>query len=438
MFKVIAFTEYEPKSLLDFPIRGSDLSAFDFISSNLIPDDKVFNISQTEICARHFVGVIRFKEFQIEILPKLLGRNHDREDKGSLLRNLIFMLSYTHKLDINDFEVGKMAEETGDFFEVFISIYAKRLVKLLDRNIPRSYVRTNDDISSIRGKIDFKSQFKNDLKNKSKISCIFDEFSEDNELTRLFKFVCVDLIKLTKNYETRKFLSRALNSLSYVRDQYFDFSIAKTIQLNKTNEAYIQVFNLALMFLQNRRTSFHNRSKDQIAILFNMNELFEEFILEVIRRNTSFLGIKNVQAQKGKRLVEYSEDIFPDRATTITKSLFNTFTDIKIDFLNNDSLIIDTKYKLIDESASHFNIKNADAYQVLTYKAIHSNQFKKTHTALLYPQNNSEINKAFRLNSESDQFFFALTVNLKDYLPTSMETFLMELKRKFDRILEYK
>lgn len=45
---------------------------------------KVFNITHTGIQAQNFVGVIKYKNYQFEILPKLLSKN--QEDRETILK----------------------------------------------------------------------------------------------------------------------------------------------------------------------------------------------------------------------------------------------------------------------------------------------------------------------------------------------------------------
>ena len=62
--------------------------------------DDALKRGYNSISTQNYVGVIRYKRFQIDILPKLLKRDESR-DCNTVLSNLMFMLSYTKRLDIN-------------------------------------------------------------------------------------------------------------------------------------------------------------------------------------------------------------------------------------------------------------------------------------------------------------------------------------------------
>ncbi len=63
------------------------------------------------IRARNYVGVIRYRKLQIQILPKLISE--DDSEQANIIDNLIFMLSYTQKLDIRTSEANLYRKENG-------------------------------------------------------------------------------------------------------------------------------------------------------------------------------------------------------------------------------------------------------------------------------------------------------------------------------------
>jgi 5-methylcytosine-specific restriction endonuclease McrBC regulatory subunit McrC len=56
--------------------------------------DNILSFSRSGIKPASHVGVIKYKNIQFEILPKLLAKNENRDQ---ILKNLLYMLSYTKK-----------------------------------------------------------------------------------------------------------------------------------------------------------------------------------------------------------------------------------------------------------------------------------------------------------------------------------------------------
>src|SRR5690606_23059617 len=110
------------------------------------------------------------------------------------------MLSYTNALDIADSGVGSMAQNCDSFIEAYISIFANRLSQHLIRfGSPKTYVERSDNLNSVKGKISFAKHSAINCFNQSRVFCDYSEFTEDNGLSRAFKFVTQSLLNLTKN-----------------------------------------------------------------------------------------------------------------------------------------------------------------------------------------------------------------------------------------------
>jgi 5-methylcytosine-specific restriction endonuclease McrBC regulatory subunit McrC len=163
-----------------------------------------------------------------------------------------------------------------------------------------------------------------------------------------------------------------------------------------------------------------------------MSELFEEYIFEFIRRNKERFGISKVESQRGKRLIDGVYEIHENgEEHKIKDTMMNTFTDIVITFEKNGkeitkSLIVDTKYKLLnDDGANHFNIKNTDVYQVMTYKLLHSTENTDVDVALLYPRNKKD--HKMRLSVAGKDNVYIYTVNLHKDLRSDNESVFEDL-----------
>ena len=104
-----------------------------------------------------------------------------------------------------------------------------------------------------------------------------------------------------------------------------------------------------------------------IALLWDMNKLFEEFVFEILRRNLK--GGWEVVAQKGKKLLRQQED---------SKKRRNTYTDIYA-YKGNTRVVLDTKYKKFEGIN---NVSNSDVFQVSTYCLLYDSK----KAVLIYPQ----------------------------------------------------
>ena len=129
-------------------------------------------VTPSGIKATSYVGVIKFKKIQIQILPKLISKN-DNNDK--ILKNLLYMLSYTKKLDIKTSDSAKLAKNDNPFLEILIREYANSLFECLKRLTPKNYIREEDNLNYLKGKLLFTQNIKYNCANKAKFYCEFDQ-----------------------------------------------------------------------------------------------------------------------------------------------------------------------------------------------------------------------------------------------------------------------
>lgn len=426
-----------------------------FLDRNGLKD--VFNISLTNIEAQNYVGVIKYKDYQFEILPKLLAK--DQKDKEAILKNLFYMLSYTKKLEIKETDFSKLAKSVNPFLEVLIGNFANSLYDSLLRYIPKNYVLQEENIRHLKGKLKFNEQIKYNTTNKARFYCAYDEFCEDNLLNQTFNYVTLMLSKITTNPANRKRLKQIANIYSEITFTPITAEKIKHLKLRRNQKAFEKPFILAKMFIENSSIEMSSKKFNTIALVWDMNQLFEEFVYMLLKKKYEQIEAidesSNVEYQKNEKLIESSEkylideDGYPVLTEEKNRSCKSTFSDIVLNLNDGTKLIVDTKYK--NNSGQRADIKNADIYQILAYKEIHSEIHPRLNevdieerdipnAVLLYPKdkehfiwrhhvNGSRENQVF--NPEYDNKFFvsciSLDVDLKEDLRKTDSQIIREI-----------
>lgn len=342
--------------------------------------DSVLKVTRHGIKANSWVGVIKYKNLHLEILPKLISADVNNDNKISedersiILKNLIFMLSYTKKLDIKTNDNAKLATEKNPFIEILIREFATSLFESLKRFTPKRYVREEENLNYLKGKIKFSENIRYNCTNEAKFYCEYDEFSENNLLNQLFLFVSTCLYNISNssyNKKTLKFIINYYSDISFVR---FDKFKVRKIKLTRNQELFKKPFKLAKMFVEQTSVDLSKNKFENITLVWDMNKLFEEFVYEILKRQTSL----SVSAQKGKRLLK-----------NVDSKIRNTYVDILI--TKPQKIVVDTKYK---ELQSIKDFDNKDAFQVITYCLLHNTN----KAVLIYPEFDNDINKNYELN----------------------------------------
>ncbi|MDR0953274.1 MAG: McrC family protein [Elusimicrobiota bacterium] len=379
--------------------------------------ENTFSFDIDRIKASSHVGVIQFKGVQINVLPKILVKEEDRK---RILDNLIFMLSYTKRLNVKITGSAIICKSKNPFLEILISAFADSLLNALLTNIPHAYETQNENLRFIKGKIDFKNNIKYNSFNHSRIFCVFDEFKEDNLLNQVFKFVTEFLLDVSKIIETKRKLTNILAIYDDVSQKIITSEIAGRVKLRRGQNIFETPLKLAKLFIDHSFINLDNNRFESIALLFDMNKLFEEFVFSALRHSYGNI----VQAQFSKHMLNSlrsGQQHLPFKK--------NTRSDIYINKHYIPPIIIDTKYKLIDSSN---DLSMSDIYQMMAYAHV----YKTNSLILLYPQSQQKFNHTVVFHEDvagiKDLNIQVETINLSSNLKN--KEFVFELKNIIERI----
>ncbi len=419
--KKLSFSEISQKDISDRFLYDNDFvsNIERFLERNALEDALSFD--RTHIKSSHYVGVIKYKNIQFEILPKLLGKADNRDDiRKQILKNLLYMLSYTKQLDIKDNEVANITSCPNPFIETLIRVFADRLFDALKRFVPKNYEICEENTSAFKGKLKIAENLRYNLANKARFFCEFDSFTEDTALNQLFLYVATRLQSVSQDAYNKKILKFIINVYSDISFKCFTEHDLKRIRLNRSQQVFAQPFNLAKMFLEHSSVDMSKHQFDNIALIWDMNILFEEFVFEFLKRNRESLDIYDVKYQKGRRLLKSKDN---------QHYYANTFVDMfVIKEKGQSGIVLDTKYKV--KSANLGDFDNADIFQVVTYCKLHDSN----NAVLLYPATDytTRGDHAYTLNTDkvTDEVQIKTAqINLQQDLKSSHNNLIVAFKR---------
>jgi len=172
------------------------------------------------------------------------------------------------------------------------------------------------------------------------------------------------------------------------------------IHFNRLNGRFKDSFEFALLLLKKSIPMFDD-GKKSFAFLFDMNELFEKFIGQMIKNNYDNVIIPNKNKKFGELYLR------PD--------------------IIKDNMIIDCKYKCItdDKIASR-----EDRYQMYIYANNYDNM---THTMLLYPKHIDNIEKTIVLGDNHKKVELKMR-SIDLYFNGGYEEYIEHMKKRLGDI----
>ena len=301
---------------------------------------KYFKLTWSKLKSKQYCGILNFDGDDYYLLPKISKR-----DAENNLDIFIYMLIKSYDIKLENEDIASCKNNSNNILEVFIQIFAFKLLREFGRGTYKEYVTEQDNLKALRGKYLINENLKYNFTNE-KIYCEYDEFTEDNKLNQFFLYAVKILLRYTKN---KKLLKQCELVLSEVSFKTFDIN-SLHIEFNRLNARYKNSYEFAILLLKKSIPLF-DKDKRSFAFLFDMNDLFEDFIGKIYEDIDSSTKL---QTQKNFGSLQLKPDII------------------------TSSMIIDTKYKKVK---SRDDLSVSDKYQMFVY----GSNFEKRDTMLLYP-----------------------------------------------------
>lgn len=357
-------TEKEAKALLD--AAAAHPRAKDDGANILV------QVRRSRLRAQQMVGVLAAEGCSLEILPKIDPDLPDGAASfGELRKQLVDMLDVAYDLDISMGAETAMERGADSLLEVLIRSFSRDLLQEARRGLPRAYVRHEEDLPRLRGRLDVLRQFTHHAVRPDRLACRFDEMTSDIPLMQIMKATVHFLDRHARSSSTRRLLAELRFTFADISEVQVTRQLWQQVRIDRTNLRWQRLKNLAGMLLSRdwQVTSSATKEPDGISLLFPMNELFELYVEKTLRRTFAGTDIE-VIGQGGNR---YCLGDWTDDGKPVKGNAFRTRPDIILKQGNSIVAIIDTKWKRLatDVLDRKKGVQQADVYQLMAYARIY-------------------------------------------------------------------
>ncbi|MCZ8295572.1 MAG: restriction endonuclease [Rhodobacteraceae bacterium] len=334
----------------------------------------VLEIRGRNLRAGGVVGVVVAGDHSLEILPKIdtPGLTDHAAVQTAIRTRLVHMLEVARKLKIAPGPQADLGLQRHTVLEILIRVFCDRLSVAVRRGMPRAYVAREDDLPSVRGRLDMVRQFTRHAANPSRLACRFDDLSSDIALNRIMKAAIEHLIRMARSPANQQ----RLRELAFVYADIASIPIPAlpwgNVVLDRTSHAWREIIVMAEMFLRQQHQTTSQGDVHGTALLFDMSALFEEYVGQLVRQALAGTGLR-VSLQGGHRYCLKARE----------RELFQTRPDILIQDGARTIHVIDTKWKHINQPGDHpkHGVSQADVYQMMAYAHL----YNAPRLTLLYP-----------------------------------------------------
>ena len=314
---------------------------------------------------RSYVGVIQTGDLTIEILPKVDDIDDASEaDLGKWRNILLQMLKESGTLRLDSLSNALLREKENSILDVYLNLFLTEVEALLHRGLVKRYRHTEGQQSALRGALQFGKHLALNLVHQERFYTRHQSYDHLHRPNQLVRQALLLLPRLTTSATLRGRTARALLQWAETPSIKVTAATFARLNLDRKTEAYRPALVIARLLLLNHRPDLQGGSEDLIALLFNMNRLWEQYLLRTLQRLYTPHGW--VVRKPGYKLFWSAKD----------GSSSEMQPDILITVPGKGNIVLDAKWKRPQGRPTEADLRQLYAY---------AHHYEAKHTVLLYP-----------------------------------------------------
>lgn len=327
-----------------------------------------------------YVGIIKVGNLTIEVLPKA-----DRTNGAKHWRNiLIDMMKSIGLISPDAPSYANLNIKSSSVLDMYFELFISEVEKLKNKGLLKKYRKKEVNSKTLKGKILIGKQITKNYVHQERFYVNQTVYDKQHLLHQILYKALSTIIKVGTTTHLTSRYNNALLDFPEQSDIRIIESLFDKIIYDRKSQDYKTAIDIAKIILLNYHPDLNNGPSNVLALMFNMNALWEKFVLKSLQKFTEGFTISGqVSKNFWKPEIGYTKAIRPD--IVLSKN-----GEVKA--------VFDTKWKNIGDS----NPSDDDLRQLYAYSRYHSN----CPSYLIYPNditivNNGRYQRAFLNESET-------------------------------------
>lgn len=315
-----------------------------------------------------FVGVLQVGTTLIEILPKA-----DRSgDDASWRSMLIEMLRSVGTFDIRAPSSSSLKLKANSILDLYLEIFVTEIEFILRQGLLKQYRKKESNLTVLKGAIKFGKHLQLNLFHKERFYVEHTTYDIEHSIHFIIYKTILLISKINLNQNLQSRISSLLLNFPEMPDIKVSDEIFHKIKLGRKSQSYAKALQISKLLLLSYHPDVVKGSNDVLALMFDMNLLWEQFVFQSLKR----------QILRHKSEFKISAQTSKYFWKPHTGNRTRIIPDIVVSN-RNSTVVIDTKWK----NLNGYSPSSDDLRQMYVY----SDYYRAGKVALMYPGNDSEI-----------------------------------------------
>lgn len=318
-----------------------------------------FKLIRNGVQFNQHVGVLKVGNTTIEVLPKA-----DTKGEEVWRPLLIDMIKTIWGFNVKTSGNADLKLKSNSILDLYFELFVNELEFLLHRGLIKKYNKKEGNLYALKGALQFSKQISQNLTHQERFYVKYSNYDVNHKLHCILYKALKMIYQINNKVDLKSRIGNLLLNFPEMNDIKITESIFDKIIYDRKNQHYEKALQIAKLLLLNYHPDISKGKDNVLALMFDMNILWEQFIYIILKRDLKDSGV-HVKAQVSKKFWQSESG---------TKSKMKPDIILEKD---NTTIVLDTKWKnLYGDKPSPEDLRQMYAYHQY-YEAI--------KTVLVYP-----------------------------------------------------
>jgi len=243
-------------------------------------DRRYISIGYRQIRFRHYVGFLQIGEFGIEVLPKIDSLS---EDRTPYREALLDMLRMTGGLRIQNPSEASLAARRGTLLDLYIVSFLDLCDGLLREGLTRGYRRVQANQPVFRGRLVTTQHLRHNLVRADRVYTEHQVYDHEIVVNQALVSALGELDRLPLAHGLRTRVQRCRAALPESLGGLPSLAALDRVVLGRNTSRYRHALEFVRLILTHRAPTLRTGRLPVLAVLLDMNQLWERYVLALLR-----------------------------------------------------------------------------------------------------------------------------------------------------------
>ncbi|NVK75097.1 MAG: restriction endonuclease, partial [Oceanospirillaceae bacterium] len=243
-----------------------------------------YDLGHKSIHFKNYVGAISLGDLCIEVLPKV-DKSSVGEDKAVWRDVLIDMLQTVGDLPVSTSQNAQLRRNKSSILDIYFDLFLAEVETLIHRGLIKRYRKQEGNVKALKGSLVFSQHLRQNLVHKERFYTRHTVYDQQHLLHSILLQALEVVANVGMKSSTRGWSGNLLLHFPEQKKVRIESSTFEKLQFDRKSEPYKRAIQIAELILLQYHPDIRSGKHELLAIVFDMNDLWERWVLHRLKRD---------------------------------------------------------------------------------------------------------------------------------------------------------